>query len=86
MQPTIVPFAPADRAWARSLLTDGFGAPIVVSRGVVHDATALPGFVARVDGRPAGLATYDVRGDECELVTINGPGVGAALLDAVVDR
>lgn len=86
MQPAIAPFTPADRAWARSLLTDGFGAPLVVSRGVVHDASALPGFVARVGGRPVGLATYDVRGDECELVTINGPGVGAALLAAVVSR
>jgi hypothetical protein len=46
----------------------------------------LPGFVARVDGSPAGLVTYDVTGDECEVVTINGPSVGAVLLSTVVER
>jgi ribosomal protein S18 acetylase RimI-like enzyme len=49
----------------------------------------LPGFVATLDGAPAGLASYAVRGSECELVTIRslreGRGVGRALLAAVRD-
>src|ERR671933_246460 len=49
----------------------------------------LPGFVAFLDGQRVGLASYAVRGDECELVTMQslreGRGVGRALLDAVRD-
>jgi Acetyltransferase (GNAT) family len=84
MEPEIDPFGPADAQWAQRLLTEDFGAPVVVSRGIARDASMLPGFVARVGRAPVGLVTYHVSGDECEVVTINGPGVGAALLAAVV--
>jgi len=86
MDPTIDEFVPADADWATRLLTDHFGAPIVVSRGVLHDARELPGFVARVDGNLVGLVTYRLDGDECEVVSISGRGVGAALLAAVVSQ
>jgi len=86
MEATIDEFGPDDVAWATSLLTADFGAAVVVSRGVAHDATTLPGFVARVDGERVGLATYRMSGEECELVTINGRGVGEPLLAAVVSR
>jgi GNAT superfamily N-acetyltransferase len=81
--------ASGERAWARSVLTQSWGRA-VVRRGEVVDPTPLPGFVAELDGQFAGLLTYDVRGDECEVVTINafveGHGVGRALLDAVRDE
>ena len=39
------------------------------------------------DGRPVGLLTFIVEGDECEIVTIDafeeGRGVGATLIDSV---
>jgi GNAT superfamily N-acetyltransferase len=66
------------------------GATEVVSRGRVHDASALPALVCEVEGSLGGLATYEVRGDECELVTIDafvsGRGVGTALIGAVADE
>jgi GNAT superfamily N-acetyltransferase len=53
----------------------------------MHDAMALPGFVALLDGVPAGLATYNVEAAECELVTLNSlvgrRGIGTALVEAV---
>jgi ribosomal protein S18 acetylase RimI-like enzyme len=59
----------------------------VARRGELVDPSALPGFVALLDGQRAGLVTYAVRGDSCEVVTIRslreGRGVGRALLDAV---
>jgi ribosomal protein S18 acetylase RimI-like enzyme len=59
----------------------------VVTRGRVHQADELPGFVAAVDGLPQGLLTYSLEGDECEVVTLDavtmGRGIGSALLDAV---
>jgi GNAT superfamily N-acetyltransferase len=53
----------------------------------MHDAAALPGFVAELDRRRAGLLTYRIEGDECEIVSLNsvveGCGAGSALIDAV---
>lgn len=59
----------------------------MVSRGRIHEPTELPGFVAVKDGDLAGLATYEVRNKDCELVTFNslvpGIGIGSALLSTV---
>jgi ribosomal protein S18 acetylase RimI-like enzyme len=81
------PRAPSDRDWATKLERDTWGEPLVARRGELVDPTALPGFVAVVDGEKVGLVTYAVRGDECEVVSIRslreGVGVGRALLDAV---
>jgi ribosomal protein S18 acetylase RimI-like enzyme len=84
----IRPVAEADREWIGDLLTAWWGSPRIVTRGRVHDAIVLPGFVARLDGERAGLVTYDITGGSCELVTLNstreGQGVGSALIEAVI--
>ena len=75
-----------DREWAAVFLHERWGG-VVARRGELVDPTGLPGFVAFADGERAGLTTYAVRGDGCELVTIDslreGIGVGRTLLDAV---
>jgi len=80
------PLLEADASWAAGVQHDGWGT-VVARRGEVVDPSRLPGFVALLDGERAGLATYAVRGDSCEVVTIQslreGRGVGRALLDAV---
>ena len=82
------PLTESDRAWAARLEAETWGTPVVARLGELVDPTLLPGFVASLDGQRAGLASYAVRGDECELVTIRslreGRGVGRALLDAVL--
>ena len=84
----IGPVDDGDRAWVDELLARWWGSARVVSRGRVHDAAALPGFIARCDGKRAGLVTYRIEGGQCELVTLNseqeGRGVGSALVEAVV--
>jgi GNAT superfamily N-acetyltransferase len=79
-----------DREWVRAALLDHWGSTGVARRGELVDPKPLPGFIASFDDEPAGFATYDVRGDECEVVTINafaeGRGVGRALLEAVRDE
>jgi GNAT superfamily N-acetyltransferase len=85
VDPVITPFGPADYDWATAMLTEEWGAPVVVSRGALHDPRTLPGFVARRDGEPVGLVTFHITGDDCEVVSINGYEVGAALLDAAID-
>lgn len=86
MEPVIRAYESSDLAWARDLLAADFGDAVQVSRGVAHDASALPGFVAERDGARAGLVTYRVAGDECEVVALDGRGVGEPLLAAAVAR
>jgi GNAT superfamily N-acetyltransferase len=86
MAPIIRPYTPADAEWARELLTASFGSHLVVSRGILQDAGALPGFVAEQDGTPVGLITHNITRDECEVVSLIGPGVGAYLLAATVEH
>ncbi|MBM3139910.1 MAG: GNAT family N-acetyltransferase [Chloroflexi bacterium] len=84
----IVPIAEPWRAACEALWEQRWGSPLLVSRGVIHDARALPGFVAVEDGDFAGAVTYRVAGDECEVVTLDarreGSGAGGRLLDAAI--
>jgi ribosomal protein S18 acetylase RimI-like enzyme len=81
------PLTDSDRTWSVQVETESWSEPVVARLGELLDPTRLPGFIALLDGERAGLATYAVRGDDCELVTIRslreGRGVGRALLDAV---
>lgn len=82
------PLTASDRPWATETETDSWGDPPVVARlGELIDPTGLPGFVAYLGEERAGLASYAVRGHECEIVTMRslreGRGIGRALLGAV---
>jgi N-acetylglutamate synthase-like GNAT family acetyltransferase len=76
-----------DQAWVVTLLKEWWAGPKIVTRGKTHKADELPGFIAIQDGKPAGLITYKIIGDECEIVTMNslaeGKGAGSALIGAV---
>ena len=80
----------ADQSWLVDRLEASWGSVHAASRGRLIDASALPGFVAESGAERVGLATYDLDGDACELVTINAfvsrRGVGAVLLEAVADE
>ncbi len=83
----VIALTPEDRSWLAARATELWGGEIVISRGVAHDVAKLPGFIARIDGRRAGVATYRLTDDACELVTIDAfqrrAGVGTALIAAV---
>lgn len=83
------PLTEKDRPWAVEIETDSWGEPVAARLGELVDLTRLPGFIAFSNGERAGLVTYAVRVDECEVVTIRslqeGQGIGRALLDAVRD-
>jgi GNAT superfamily N-acetyltransferase len=83
------PLGADDESWKHDTLVRTWGSTTVARKGAPVDAGQLPGFVADVDGRRAGLVTYQLD-DELEIVTIHvdqeGRGVGRALMDAVVSR
>jgi ribosomal protein S18 acetylase RimI-like enzyme len=72
----------------RARVADRWG-PVVVRRGEGVAIEGLPGFVAWLPDARAGMLTYAVRGDECEVVTlhcdIEGRGAGRALMSAARD-
>lgn len=81
------PLVKDDEDWVRQCLETRWGSYRVVSRGRVHWAHALPGFVAEKAGERVGLVTYHIEDNACEIVTLDsfvqGRGVGSELLEAV---
>ena len=77
----------SERPWLRQQLIRLWGSIRIVSRGAVHDASTLAALVCLAGEEIVGLATFDVRDHQCELVTIDafeeGEGIGSALLAAV---
>jgi GNAT superfamily N-acetyltransferase len=87
---TVRPLRDDEHGWLKQRLGELWGSTQMVSRGRVHEVAELPGFVCEAGGERVGLATYEVRERECELVTIDAfsqrRGVGSALLEAVADE
>ncbi len=75
-----------DREWMLRILQEQWGSSSIVTRGRIHDAGNLPGFVALLDGEPQGLLTFCLAEGECEIITLNslkeGRGIGTKLLKA----
>jgi DNA-3-methyladenine glycosylase I len=78
---------PEDRDWVKDLFHERWGSPRIVTRGRVHKVDQLAGFIAEYQETPVGLVTYQIDGDECEIVSLDsmveGRGVGSALVAAV---
>ncbi len=76
----------SDRKWVRQFLQSHWGGTGIVSRGRLHHADRLPGFLAVREGEPVGLLTFRIDGDQLEVVTLNSlaerQGIGTSLLAA----
>jgi len=76
----------ADTPWVVRVLEKHWHSTEIVTRGRIHRADRLPGFVAEFSGEPVGLLTYHIAADHCEIVSLNSlrerMGIGSALLDA----
>jgi len=63
---------------------------MMITRGKMHHADKLPGFIATQAKERVGLVTYNIVGIECEITSMNslaeGKGVGSALVDTVKDK
>jgi len=76
-----------DRAWLRRMLRDGWGGEAMAGHGERFFPAEHDGFVA---GDRAGVVTYRIDDDACEITMIEsydpGHGVGSALLQAVAEE
>lgn len=77
----------SDRGWIEDLMTRSWASSFVVTRRNLFDTRKLPGIVAEVDGKPVGIVTYTINGQDCQLVTLNsmmeGKGIGTELIERV---
>jgi GNAT superfamily N-acetyltransferase len=83
----IRPISDADKSWIHRLLTDRWGSTTIVTRGVLHAANELPGFIAVEGSVSVGLLTYRYDAGTCEIVSLDsltdGRGIGSSLLKSV---
>jgi DNA-3-methyladenine glycosylase I len=84
---TLRPLTPADAPRVAAVITDSFGSERVIAHETEYLPAQLPGIAAELSGELAGLVTYHLGADGCEVVTLNslieGQGVGTELLEAV---
>ena len=84
---TVRPLRADEEQWVADILEAHWGSRYMVSRGRLWDVAAMPGFVALHAGEPAGVVTYRIDGDACEVTVLlslrERVGAGTALLDAV---
>lgn len=76
-----------DGDWVIGLLTKRWGSARIVTRGRLHHADKLPGFVVESEDELIGLVTYRIDGTECEIISLDSlverQGVGVRLLSRV---
>ncbi len=83
----IRPLEESDRDWVTGIVIKYWHSTTMIIRGEVYRADEQPGFVAVCEGKPAGLITYSVEGEKCEVTSMNsleeGIGIGSALVEAL---
>jgi len=86
-----------DQAWVKQFLIDHWEDFLIVTPYTIHHGEKLPGFIAINSGEVyrnaialgdiAGMITYHIQGDQCEIVSldslIEGIGIGTALINSV---
>jgi GNAT superfamily N-acetyltransferase len=80
---------PDDLPSINTFITENWGSFFSVSRGKIINATKLPGFISIRDNKLIGLITYNIDGDNCEIVTLNSKlnniGLGEKLINKVIE-
>jgi N-acetylglutamate synthase-like GNAT family acetyltransferase len=78
----------SDRDWLQRILSESWGSARIVTRGTVHQADSLSGFLAEVENQNVGVITWNVNGSMLEIITLNvlrqREGIGRALVNAVI--
>jgi len=76
-----------DREWLLHFLNEHWGGVQMVTSSGVHHLDQLPGIVAFDGSELVGLVTYQIKGQDCEVVSLDsvrkGCGIGSRLMAAV---
>ncbi len=87
---SIIPLDDTTRPAAIDLIRDNWAGPLIITRGRVHSAENLPGFVAMVEGQMVGLVTYCIEYGECEITSLDSlverQGIGTKLIQRVIEE
>lgn len=77
----------ADKPLVRQWMIDHWGAELMIAHGEQLYPAEYPGFVAESGSDVVGLVTYTLRGNQCEILSLDsaaeGQGIGSALIEAV---
>jgi hypothetical protein len=60
-----------DDVWVQDMLKKYWYSTKIVSKGRVHEADKLPGFIAQQGDVRVGLVLYETVRNECEIVSLN---------------
>lgn len=75
-----------DRPWVENILASSWGTSQIVTRGILHDAITYPGLIAISKNAKVGLLIFQMKNDECEIISLNSlvenSGIGSALLES----
>jgi DNA-3-methyladenine glycosylase I len=78
------PLQDGEREWLEAFLNEHWGGADMLLRGELHDLRSASAIVAVRGGERVGLATYAVRGESCEITSLDslapGAGIGSALV------
>lgn len=78
------------RPMVTEFLTNYWSGTFILIRGEAVDITTIDGFAVVKNGSLTGIISYIVRGEACEIVSLNSTaerrGVGTALVNAVIAR
>jgi len=81
---------PEDKHLLASFISNNWGSSMSVSKGKTYNTTELPGFKCKNIKQIIGLVTYNISGDDCEIVTLdsktNNIGLGTRLVDKVIEK
>jgi ribosomal protein S18 acetylase RimI-like enzyme len=81
---------PADLPRFRQFLIEHWGGEEIIARGNIYRPEQLAGFVVEDENEWVGLVTFFVKGDECEITSLDslreGKGFGTQLIDKVVEE
>ena len=76
-----------DKGKVLIILNEFWSSPFIVTHGVKHDASSLPGFAAEINGEITGLITFRIENNQLEIISLNSlkenRGIGTKLLNAV---
>jgi len=80
----------SDKSLVSKFISESWGSVLSVSRSKVYDASTLPGFICKKKNKIIGLLTYNIKDNECEIVTldskISNKGLGTKLLNLVIEK